>query len=427
LKSSDSPRLQKKAAPGRGAIAPADPVRRRRALSHVGGAVEVGDAAPELAGALRGALSVALGDEDVQPHVHGFHSYPARMHPDTARTLIGELSRPRDVVFDPFCGSGTVVVAARELGRRALGSDLNPLAVELTWLKTRGSDPAFSAALNRAAETVVEHARARQKAELGPSVPYGPEDRASFPTYVLLALDGLRHGIDQIRDREVRRALNLVLSSLLTKLSQKAGDSSNVEQSKRLSRTFAFRFFGLKTAELAERLAAFSALVPEGTPPARLVVADARRLGALEPSSVDLVVSSPPYPGVYDYFAHHELRLRWLRLDARELMRGELAPRRQLGRADTRGGFDFEKDFERCFSELRRVLKPRGRIALLVADSVVAGRAVYADVWLKSAAERAGLQLAATASQSRPHFHGPTADAFRRRPRREHLFVLTRR
>jgi hypothetical protein len=58
---------------------------------------------------------------------------------------------------------------------------------------------------------------------------------------------------------------------------------------------------------------------------------------------------------------------------------------------------------------------------------VVAGRAVYADVWLKSAAERAGLQLAAIASQARPHFHGPTADAFRRRPRREHLFVFTRR
>lgn len=422
MKSSDQPKARSRTSP---AAQPA-PLRRRRALSHVGGPVSIVTAVPALGDTLRAALTVGTGDEDVQGHVHGFHSYPARMHPDTAGALIRDLTGPGAVVLDPFCGSGTVLVAARELGRRALGSDLNPLAVELAWLKTRGSDEAFASLLLERAAGVVEHARARQKAELGPTVRYGPEDRALFPTYVLLALDGLRDGIDHVREREAARALRLVLSALLTKLSQKTGDSSQGAREKRLSRSFAFRFFELKTKDLVERLRAFSALVPAGTAPARVEIADARRLAAVKPRSVDLVLSSPPYPGVYDYYAHHELRLRWLRLDGRELSRAELAPRRQLSRPGSRAG-DFEVDFERCFAELSRVLAPKGRVAILLADSVVSGRAVYGDVWLPAAAKRAGLELVATASQVRPHFHGASADAFRSRPRREHLFVLTHR
>jgi len=38
-----------------------------------------------------------------------------------SKALIEQLTRPGDLVVDPFMGSGTVLVAARELGRRAIG------------------------------------------------------------------------------------------------------------------------------------------------------------------------------------------------------------------------------------------------------------------------------------------------------------------
>jgi hypothetical protein len=38
-----------------------------------------------------------------------------------------------------------------------------------------------------------------------------------------------------------------------------------------------------------------------------------------------------------------------------------------------------------------------------------------------------GLEIAAVASQKRPHFHEPTRDAFKGRARREHLFALVKR
>ena len=37
-----------------------------------------------------------------------------------------------DIVLDPFCGSGTTCVAAAKLGRRFIGIDVNPEAIEIT-------------------------------------------------------------------------------------------------------------------------------------------------------------------------------------------------------------------------------------------------------------------------------------------------------
>lgn len=45
---------------------------------------------------------------------------------DIVDRLINRYSNPGDVVYDPFCGLGTVPVRAMKLGRRGAGSELNP-------------------------------------------------------------------------------------------------------------------------------------------------------------------------------------------------------------------------------------------------------------------------------------------------------------
>ena len=45
---------------------------------------------------------------------------------DIVDRLISRYSNPGDVVYDPFCGLGTVPVRAMKLGRRGAGSELNP-------------------------------------------------------------------------------------------------------------------------------------------------------------------------------------------------------------------------------------------------------------------------------------------------------------
>ena len=67
---------------------------------------------------------------------HGFHSYAGRMHPSIARGAMAAFSAPGDAVVDPFCGSGTVLVEAMGLGRRAFGVDASPLGVAIARVRT---------------------------------------------------------------------------------------------------------------------------------------------------------------------------------------------------------------------------------------------------------------------------------------------------
>lgn len=50
----------------------------------------------------------------------------ATFPPDLVRRCILASTRPGDIVFDPFMGSGTVAQVADELGRRWIGCELNP-------------------------------------------------------------------------------------------------------------------------------------------------------------------------------------------------------------------------------------------------------------------------------------------------------------
>lgn len=74
-------------------------------------------------------------------HVHGLHSYPARMHPPVARKAIKLFASSGDLILDPFCGSGGVLTEAKIQGYRSIGMDINPLACLLSRVKTTPLDP----------------------------------------------------------------------------------------------------------------------------------------------------------------------------------------------------------------------------------------------------------------------------------------------
>lgn len=82
-------------------------------------------------------------DVSTKEHTHGFHLYPARMHPEIAKRLIAKYaSDTKKVVFDPFMGSGGVLVEALLHGNNSIGIDVNPFAVLLSKVKTTTILPA---------------------------------------------------------------------------------------------------------------------------------------------------------------------------------------------------------------------------------------------------------------------------------------------
>ena len=405
----------------------------RRSLSHVGGQVLLnGD--PDDARRLAAAVAVPSSTEAedlARAHVHGFHSYPARMHPLTARRLVEAFSRKGDFVLDPFCGSGTVLVEARLAGHPVVGVDANPLAVRLARLKLTPTKEDQRARWIAAAREVAAFADARRVARAGATRRYGPEDLALFAPHVLLEMDGLRAGIDRVTDGEAQGVIELVLSAILTKVSQQESDTTGREAPKRIAAGYPSRLLVRKTEELAARLAEVAPGAPGGMPRLRgsgaaiVFEGDARRLDGVRPGSIGLAVTSPPYPGNYDYLAHHAARLRWLRLPPDRFDQAEIGARRHLDPLAAEAGvLRWKDELAAVLEALGKALVEGGAAVLLLADSVVAGVPVYAIDLVRAVAPGAGFAVRAFVSQPRPHFHGPTARVFAARPRAEHAILL---
>lgn len=79
---------------------------------------------------------------DTKEYTHCYHTYPAMMIPQVARKLIDEY-KPEgklSLLLDPYMGSGTSLVEASLIGVDAIGTDLNPLARNITKAKTTHFD-----------------------------------------------------------------------------------------------------------------------------------------------------------------------------------------------------------------------------------------------------------------------------------------------
>lgn len=370
--------------------------RKRRAHAQLGGPTRV-SGEPVWGARLAEAFTLppTRDDDPALPHVHGFHAYPGRMHPELARRLVLLGSRPGETVLDPFCGSGTVLVEAVLAGRHARGYDINPLAIRLARLRTTVLPPRRLELLRERARAVVAEAPGRG---------YQPAPSAAeakwFAPHVLRELAGLRAGI-AAEPPEVRELLELVLSAILIKVSRQRSDTSLEHADRALARGFAGRLFVKKTDELETR---WRELAQRWPPRADVLVTrgDARELRGLPTASVQLVVTSPPYGAVYDYAALQARRAAWLGL-AEQL---KTAEHDEIG-ARARGAHGFDRDLELVFGALRRVLCPGGLALVVQGDG----------------SGESGLEQCRRAA-ARAHFTVVAAASQRRRRGEEHVIML---
>lgn len=86
--------------------------------------------------------------------IHQLHWFPGNFIPQIPAALIEVLSRPGDLVLDPFGGSGTTVLEAARLGRRSIYSD----AVSACALIARAKIAAATKGLARGTTTEILHA-----------------------------------------------------------------------------------------------------------------------------------------------------------------------------------------------------------------------------------------------------------------------------
>jgi hypothetical protein len=343
----------------------------------------------ELAASLARALAVEPRDDDL---THGFHTYPAGLHPSAARQLI-ELA-PGRTLRDPFAGGGTVLVEAMRAGREAWGTDVSPVAVAVARCRTTLIDDPGLTAMRSTARRITEAARAWRAP---PPRAVLEQVREWYAPHVLAELQGLAVGV-RAAPESVRPLLEVAFSSLLVKASYRRSDTSmERDERERPAGTTAI-LFHKKVRELGRRLEALRDAVPADTPPARVLRGDAR--GTWTGGKVDLVMTSPPYPGVYDYLAIQDLRAAWLGWDLP--VDQEIASRSRWGADFEAARRDWRADTFAWMREANRALAPGGALVVVIGDGLVGDRAVDARADTVALAGEHRFKLRAGASLARP-------------------------
>jgi SAM-dependent methyltransferase len=399
------------------------------------------DGPPELAEALVAALRAPTIDHEIAESLtHPLHSYPARLHPATARILVdvvGYDAPPTAPLLDPFCGSGTVLVEAKAAGMRAIGVDLSPLAVLIarakTWTVSARRRREMRETGHAIAGQVLAAGKAARRSGAQPMPQRRPEgfdpnarDRrlsAWFAPHVRRELELIAQYLDELRERDVELSLVLTacLSAILYKVSSRTSDTNDDWVSREIARGAATRNF-VHRVDLLE--AGLADLPQKG--PAEVYELDIRRLAEVVPDGTAAgIVTSPPYAGTYDYAEHQRLRFDFLALRHRELDDGEIGSRRSFDNA-----LVAEKAWRRALvgtlSMFAGALAPNARAAIVIGDSFAGGRPYHALDDLRAAMSDE-LVIDAWASQERPMLGSLEKRAFADRPKAEHVVLLRKR
>lgn len=251
-------------------------------------------------------------------HVHPF---PARMPFKFVQRQLRELPKGA-VLLDPMCGSGTVLQAGMKAGLSVIGFDTDPLAVLMTRVGLRWIDPT---SLEEKATKVLEHAKQR-RSRFRSEKPWRALMDADACKYVEFWFDrpnrfeltALALEIGSVREADLREALWIAFSNMIVVKKNGVSKAMDVAHSRphkayRLAPVRAFDIFLSSVQGVA-------AVIAKQPKKGKFDVSqgDAREL-TLEPESVDLVLTSPPYFNAIDYVRGHRLSLVWMGHDLTSL------------------------------------------------------------------------------------------------------------
>lgn len=327
-----------------------------------------------------------FGSADTRGLTHGFHPWPAKFIPQIPARLIDELTGPGDVVFDPFCGSGTSLVEAVIRGRRAWGNDINPLAALISKVKATPLTPrSMLIPLRVSAEAKSLYERnAPLPTEL---VPKAPRLDYWFHSHVIHELALIKSVIGTLTDEDAADFSRIAMSAIIVGVSNQDSETRYSRVPKNIVPGETIRRFEKKTLSMLEGM---TRLVAQGKlGEARVTAEDAQTLPSYPNHEVSAAVFSPPYLNAFDYHLYHRFRLFWLDMDPVALRRTEIGAHLKYEPDET----NYKAEMGRCFDRLATVLKPGGKAAVVVGDSIVRAKVIRNDLLLEEVAERAGFEL----------------------------------
>ena len=345
------------------------------------------------------------------------HPFPARMAPEVAFEALSVLPKG-SLVFDPMCGSGTVLRQALASGHRAVGFDTDPLAVLIS--RVIGHAVEYHYLMNEVNKTADQALTLRNRRSL--HLPWIDDDEETrefvsfwFGEKQIQDLRALTYLIDRRRDR-LRDVLRLILSKTIVTKEPKASLARDTSHSrphrvKSVSDFDVIHGFCRAAADVAKQLDTYHM---HGS--IKVNRSDARKLPHRFKNKADMVVTSPPYGNAIDYLRGHRLSLVWfgytisqLRSIRKNGIGSERGPRTRyttalkeltlsLGPIDSLDSptrlrlIRYAKDIRTVLRQIHKALKPMGHAVIVIGNSTIKGTFMDNSRLVATAANQIGFK-----------------------------------
>jgi len=326
--------------------------------------------------------------------VYDWYSYKHSFSRDLVIKLIEENHlNGEDKILDPFCGSGTTLLASKEIGIPVQGIDILPLSVLISNAKLlryneRHIETAINEIENLLEENNTDPIFNKTKKELLINC---------FREDILDKILFIREWIERKDDKETRYFLLTALLSILEDVSytRKDGGFLRILKEKKISDLKSV--YVSKLHNMVKDIEFINNLPLDID--AEAIEGDARKT-MFEPTSFSAVITSPPYPNRHDYTrvyllelvtgfidtqeelknlrywslqSHVEARRKFIAQDYNppstlnailERLEGISLPNRQIIKM-LEGYFE---DMYLVLKEIKRVLKSNGKVAFIIGD-----------------------------------------------------------
>lgn len=339
-------------------------------------------------------------------------------------------------VLDPFCGSGTSLIAARELGINSIGFDINPLAAFVSEVKTRAYTKEDIELLRRYTENVLDISKV-----LPCPAPNLKIINKIFNSEILGTLLKIKHNIYNIKSSKHRDFLRLGWLAILEQVSntRKEGNGIKYKFTKRTKHGYIptpqneweDRAFGNKKSDFVlrtlkqkyDQMLDDVQKTPLKSAETRVYSESSLHLtDFIKSGTVTTAVFSPPYANCFDYFeifkvelwmgefikSYKELRdLRnkamrnntnaFLDIEGREIYLTELDQLLELMDGDALWDRNLKKVVRGYFEDMHlvmekvfEVLEPDGECIIVVGNSAYSNVIIPTDLLLSKIGRKIG-------------------------------------
>ena len=260
----------------------------------------------------------ASARKDPKYVTHGLHPYKGKFYPQLCKSLLNLAQlQAGNMVIDPFCGSGTVLLEAQLNGYRSLGIEMNPVAALISRAKTCVVTQS-AVLLDRVVKEFdgsIEHDMSTERDLDYFNTEFLPEILDWFPRPVAVKIGWIRRAIDRVPSLSAQDVLKVLLSSTIRQVSQQEPKDLRIRRRKQpLEDAPVLELFRRRIRGFRERLEHFAERMvwaPVEFREATVVEGDSRKGSTFDELTqpADGLITSPPYATALPYIDTDRLSL----------------------------------------------------------------------------------------------------------------------